>query len=208
MDFMARHADVVGVIAGVGIGLLCTAVTGGSGALLCGAIGGMAMALVTDGLKCYGGDADRCSAKTLLVDAAIGAGTGMLGAGVGGGLAAGGRAMVQGSSALKTFGADTVRGTLRESPKQLARTVGFMKGSASNFKADAATMGTRAMLKETAGWALKAGNTFDNYVGTVTAAIAPNTRDDWTGFRDDGFTINPVTAPIQAAGAFIGGMLS
>jgi hypothetical protein len=69
-------------------------------------------------------------------------------------------------------------------------------------------MGTRAMLKETAGWALKAGNTFDNYVGTVTGAIAPNTRDDWTGLRDDGFTINPVTAPIQAAGAFIGGMLS
>ena len=168
----------------------------------------MARALVTAGLKCYGGDADRCSAKTLLVDAAIGAGSSMLGAGVGGGLAAGGRAIFQGSSVLKTFGAGTVRGTFREAPKQLARTVGFVKGSISNFRTDAAVMGTKAVLKETAGWALKAGNTFDNYVGTFTGAIAPTTRDDWTGIRESGIAFNPVTAPIQAAGAFLGGMVS
>jgi RHS repeat-associated protein len=173
MNFMAQHADVVGVIAGVGVGALCTVITGGSGALLCGALGGMARALVTDGLKCYGGDADRCSAKALLVDAAIGAGSGMLGAGVGGGLAAGGRAIFQGSSVLKTFGAGTVRGMFREAPKQLARTVGFVKGRISNFRTDAAVMGTKAVLKETAGWALKAGNTFDNYVGTFTGRSHP-----------------------------------
>lgn len=31
MNFMAQHADVVGVIAGVGVGALCTVITGGSG---------------------------------------------------------------------------------------------------------------------------------------------------------------------------------
>ena len=36
----------------------------------------------------------------------------------------------------------------------------------------------KAVLKETAGWAWKAGNNFDNYVGTITSAITPNTRDD------------------------------
>jgi hypothetical protein len=63
--------------------------------------------------------------------------------------------VVQGSSALKTFGADTVRGTFREAPKQLARTVGFVKGSIGTVKTDAGKAGMKALL-------------------------APTTRDDWS----------------------------
>jgi hypothetical protein len=63
--------------------------------------------------------------------------------------------VVQGSSALKTFGADTVRGTFREAPKQLARTVGFVKGSIGNVKTNAGKAGMKTVL-------------------------APTTRDDWS----------------------------
>jgi hypothetical protein len=118
---------VVGVIAEVGAGALCAVITGGAGSVLCGAIGGLVSALVTDGLKCYGGEADRCSAKTLLTDAAIGIGSGMLGAGLGGGLSATVKSAAQKSTEpLRKFGIDLVTDTLRDMPKTVCQ-LGLLK---------------------------------------------------------------------------------
>ena len=171
---------------------------------MCGALGGMVTSLVTDGLKCYGGEADRCSAKTLLANAAIGGITGAAFGGlVPGGNAIGTSILSRSMGASKTF----VKNQFIQAPKQLARTGGFVMGSLRNIGKDAAAGGgTKAVLKETLGWAWKESKGVENYIGTAIGAFAPTTRDDWIGLRENGIDPHPINTPLQAAGAFFGGM--
>lgn len=227
MNYLAKHADVMGVIAGVGIGLACTALTGGAGALACGALGGMVSGLVTGGLKCYGGDKSRCSAGSIAQDAlwgaafglAGGAGGGALGGAIGGKIAGTGiRAGVasvlkEGASGFgktvrswapawagKLMGGtrnQTIYAAAKGSLKSWGRDIKDNGGGLGGFRDATLNFGGEVVKNMGAG----------SFSGGAAGAVLPTTRDDWAGLRENNFIpqFHPVSTPIQIFGGAAGG---
>ncbi|MEV0902628.1 RHS repeat-associated core domain-containing protein [Actinoplanes sp. NPDC049802] len=220
MDFMAKHADVVGVVAGVGVGLACTALTGGGGAVLCGALGGAVTGLVTAGLECYGGDESKCGVGNLATEAAIGAGLGALGGGVGavgGGLLKGGLSGAR--SAVTSLPKQTL-GAVREILPQKASVAigGHAKANASSFiratrstwgldvsRAGGGALGHLKVAGSTVGLVIKGGFSAEGIAGGVVGGLAPTTKDDLSEFMSKGPSWHPINTPVQIFGGFAGG---
>ncbi|MEV4132400.1 hypothetical protein AB0J72_09575 [Dactylosporangium sp. NPDC049742] len=144
-----NHSDVVGLAAGIGVGVGCAALTGGGGAIVCGALGGMVQAAVVGGLEMskpgsnYGwGDL----AKDVVVGGLMGAATGAimpvggaLGKGLGGGVLEQGskvftKSVVSGTrTALGEVGKDSLKALKNLGPKNVGN---FVKGSGHAIKAE------------------------------------------------------------------------
>ncbi|WP_233605908.1 RHS repeat-associated core domain-containing protein [Micromonospora sp. Llam0] len=228
VDTVVQNADVVGVIAGVAVGLTCTVVTGGSGALLCGALGGAVSGLVTGGLKCAGGHKSRCSAGSLARDAGVGAILGLAGGAAGaalggafGGLAGGGvRGFLPGAwTAIAGLGRGTVTAARQGTPAAVSRAIGgssnnnlgtFIAGSRHHWAADvhAAGGGFRghAAVALDTGRMMVQGTVSPNGLGAgVVGAVAPTTWDDLVQLWSGRYSFNPATAGPQIVGGLLGG---
>ncbi|MGA3540860.1 RHS repeat-associated core domain-containing protein [Micromonosporaceae bacterium DT194] len=223
-ELVKENADVVGVVVGVAVGLTCTVVTGGSGALLCGALGGAVTGFVSGALKCANGAKERCSPGSLAIDALAGAGLGMLGGAigvavggfVGGALAANSlRGGMQGiRPALAATGRGFMPAVRQATPARVSRVIGgsannnlgkFIAGSRQQWKADVKKVG--GGLKGHAAIALDTGRMVvqgavspNGLAAGGVGAVFPATRDDLTGY-----SFNPYTAVPQITGGMLGG---
>ncbi|MFY1637846.1 RHS repeat-associated core domain-containing protein [Solwaraspora sp. WMMB335] len=215
VDGVVQNADVAGVIAGVVVGLTCTVVTGGSGALLCGALGGAVAGLVTGGLKCAGGDRSRCSMGSLAVDVAAGAllgfAGGAIGAAVGGALAG---AFTQGTARAAGAGAWSGLGKVWNgivpAARDLKNTKAFVMGSARNWKSDVDLVGGgkkgHALIAlDTLMMVEKGAASSSGLAGALVGGTMPTTRDDVSQFVREGYVFNQVTHPMQIMGGLVGG---
>ncbi|MEU7909275.1 RHS repeat-associated core domain-containing protein [Actinoplanes sp. NPDC049118] len=223
MDFMAKHADVVGVVAGVVVGLGCTVLTGGGGAVLCGALGGAVTGLVTAGLECYGGDKSKCGAGNLIKETAIGAGLGAAGGifgAAGGGLIKGG---LSGAKAAVTSLPKQALGAVREVlPQQASMAIGgsakanassFARATASTWGLDVSRAGGGALghikiAADTARLMVKGGLSVDGALGAVAGGLAPTTNSDLQELMAEGPSYHPINTPVQVLGGFLGGAFS
>jgi hypothetical protein len=93
--------QTVGIPAGIGAGLACTALTGGGGVILCGALGGAVTGALTASLECSQGEQSKCGDGALLRETLWGASLAALG-GIAG--AAGGALIKGGVAAFKADG--------------------------------------------------------------------------------------------------------
>ncbi|MFF5219266.1 hypothetical protein ACFY2A_28890, partial [Micromonospora sp. NPDC000442] len=227
-NWAVQNADVVGVIAGVAVGLTCTVVTGGSGALLCGALGGAVSGLVSGGLKCAGGNQNRCSAGSLALDLGIGAVLGLAGGAAGAALggaisglfAASLRGAASGArSAIGGLGRGTVTAARQGTPASISRRIGgspnknlgkFVEGSRQQWAKDVKNagggmQGHAAIALDTSRMLVQGAFTANGVAGGTVGAIAPTTRDDVKQLWREGYSFNPATGVPQIVGGLLGG---
>lgn len=187
--------------------MLRTTLTGGGGALLCGALGGAVTGFVTAKLQCDQGDSSKCGAGNLIKETAIGAGLGMLGGAAGsvlGGAANGGVIGARvAASALGRETDDAGRGLLSTK---------FIDNSRAIWKEDVAKRGGGALghikvAADTVRLAAKGSFTRDGLTGAVLGAVWPSTWDESKDFVRHGFSFDLVKTPLQMVGGGLGGAL-
>jgi RHS repeat-associated protein len=205
MNWAVDHADVVGLVAGVVVGVGCTALTGGGGAILCGALGGAISGLVTGALKCKGGDESHCGAG-LVLDVGLGAALGALGGAAGavvGGALSGGLSAAVGSGARAVLpamarGAATAARGLLPKTGQAVKAFGagnlgqFLSGSARNIAAEFRQKGLARQSRDIATDLVRGMFDLKNGAGPALAAGAmPGSRDDIKDLVTTGWTFKP-----------------
>jgi large repetitive protein len=85
-SFVKKHAaTIASVAAGVVVFAGCSALTGGAGAIACGALAGVVSSAITQGAKCVDGQQGACSVSSFAEAAVIGGITGAVGGAFGGG---------------------------------------------------------------------------------------------------------------------------
>mgnify|MGYP001222640175 CR=1 FL=1 len=218
-DFAVEHADVIGAVTGVVVGLGCTVLTGGSGAVLCGALGGAVTGLVSSGLKCAGGDEGHCNGglvKNVLISAGLGALGGFGGAAVGGLLKAGLRGAASAASAavrgtpgamrqiLPASASKALGGSARQSLGATARSI-RRHWSADVAEKGGGLRGRFEVLAETGDMISKGAMKAEGIGAGAVAAFAPTTKDDLTDLIKNGPSFHPVKTPVQVIGAMLGG---
>jgi|GEM_PF-5429815 len=185
-----QNADLIGIAAGVVVGLGCTVATGGAGALACGALGGAISGGLTSGLK--GGSVGDVLGATL-----TGALIGGLSGGLGGivGSAARGGLQKLGALGLKLGGkaaARVARTAAVSAVKDIAAT--FTRAGWRNMATNASlTPRIPAAILQTPSLIFNGANVGGAAIGgAVTGAVA--------GFFNDAFDFP------GAAGGFVGGL--
>ncbi|NUT20964.1 MAG: DNRLRE domain-containing protein [Hamadaea sp.] len=215
-DWSIEHADLVGTVAGVLVGLGCTALTGGAGAIACGALGGLVNGLVTGGLQCAGGDQSHCGAGLLLdavAGAALGAAGGALGAligGAGAGLIAGARGGI--GAAVRGIGSgftNAAKGLIPGTGSAIrafgARSLSaFAKGSLSNIRTEFAEKGLGGQALAIGKDLLKGMVTPDGIGAGAVGGAMPSTRSDAVGLFKQGPSFG-VPNVVNIIGGMLGG---
>jgi RHS repeat-associated protein len=201
-----KSPEAIGIIAGITVGLTCTALTGGGGALLCGALGGSITGFVTAKLQCDQGEAGKCGAGNLIRETAIGAGLGLLGGAGGsvlGGLATGG---LKGARvAVSQIGRQT-----DDAARGLFSTR-FIDNTVATWRDDVVKRGGGALAHvrvtgDTIRLAGKGVISREGATGAVLGGVWPGTFDEAKGLSE-GISLDPVKTPIQMLGGALGGAL-
>ena len=173
-----HKADIAGIGVGIVIGVGCTALTGGAGAIACGALGGAAQSL-TKGL--VNGDSAGDIAVNTVSGAIFGAATGGLSAGVSGGITAAvarqglGGSLRAGGAALKSS-LPVTRTALKDlAPKAVSR---FVSGSKVSLAKDIREIGKAGLAKAIGKDLVKAA--VSPAKGSVPAAMAGALPSDYS----------------------------
>ena len=216
-NWAVKHADIVGTVAGVVVGLGCTAITGGAGAIACGALGGLVTGLTTGALQCAGGDQSHCGMRNMLLDAAVGAGLGALGGAAGALLGGAGAGMLSGlRGGLSAIGKGAVSGFTKAAGELIPGTAAavrafapralgnFLSGSGRNIAREYAEKGLVGQLRAVGGDLARGAVSSSGLSSAAVGGLFPSTRDDLVSYASGDASFG-VSNLINTFGGALGG---